>query len=1232
MQMLMPAARRAQGSPESATGTQRRLTSPDDAPSVRIRLQSSAEEVRVLGAMQVPASLHAFDFRIGFGEVRLDVSALEGGTICSLFVPETDLRPGFGGNIELDLRIGRREACVLRQQLLDLLLGAALNGTLRAEGRVSGPRSEGRARFEVPMLLALAGLPGSVRLGDGGGHAVLSLSPAELLGGGDDAASPAPSPAPPQGAAGARPELDECDLSLGTPSLLRLEVVGGGEAGQPLVLPCLQELGGARNGQECPDGSAGEGPFEARLAVEFAARLPCLLRMPYVLELPALRAQVAGGALSESARLVQVSTEPFSYKSQEDEWSRMELEDQAFEVYTDGDSGSLLDSLLSVLHVELELSSRVEGIVTWCACAWQDVKLWLTNEHGQAIASVVEGCSQQSDGAVVYGTVHGYAGKHIVQQVFDTFVLNGATSRVIATANFSYTTSLGRLQSIVLPASISRTLVDELGGSSCRRLSQLLWGFVEPLRSSRESLSSGQAWNEVGRRLSETQEPFDIGEMKNDFSKMLEQGVVSVDSVWNIGSMLFSDVEVILENFAINNILAFGIGIHSVDVKMSMNDVDGAMWLLDHYGPAFAFQFAHVVLDSDLLGDFFVDAAHKRVFPEFVVTIPSDYETLVRLYDEVVERERLCANVDVVITAFLQSPGQDAYVLEELEIGMTSVDARRFASAARPLAESQKRLMMNAEVYDEISLGGATTVGSATLVGGAVELASTYSDGGAIWSVSRVAVADSWEATFEFKVSEYCWFVCASVGGYGFAFVLQDGPSDAAANGDDDGGGYSGIDNSIGVLLYTRYNVLGFGNELYVYKNGATSSGDELATATLPEGVSDGSWQSAKVVYSAASGRMWVYVRDMEVALTTFQVDMDFADENGQAHVGFTASNPSGGGISTFVIRDLVFKGAATSVQHSRITEDGLAIGPAGSSVSFTLLSYTSCDRQRLSGGDSWLFDLVKGSEILSLAPESSVTYSIRDDGDGTYTVEFLAASAGTWTVKGTISPGATKQVERRIPGGSEELGSFTMVGSAEGVGGAVELASAVSDGGATWSVSRVAVVDNWAATFEFKVSVGEVCGWFLCTSDGGYGFAFVLQSGPSDAAASGDDGGGGYSGIDNSIGVLLYTYETWFLGNDLYVYKNGATSWGDDLATAPLPDGVRDGSWQSAKVTYSAASGRMWVYVQDMEVALATLQVDMDFADGNGMAHVGFTASNSGGGFSSFKVRNLVFETATPC
>ncbi|CAK0901003.1 unnamed protein product [Prorocentrum cordatum] len=268
MQMLMSAA-----DDEWATGTQRRLSSPDDAPSLRLQVQSSSEELRVLGDMQVPASLHAFGFRVGFGEVRLNLSAPGGGAIGSLFVPETDLRPGLGGNIQMDMRMSPSDVQVLRSQALDLLLSGELHGTLRAEGSVSplgrwGARWAGRAGLEVPLRLAAAGLAAAARPGAGGEHAVLSL--AELLRGAA-AAGPAPSPAP----AGAEPEQGGCSLSFGAPSLRGLEVVGGEELGRPVRLPCLQA---------CPDGAAPEGQFGVRLAVGLAARLPCLLQVPYVLE------------------------------------------------------------------------------------------------------------------------------------------------------------------------------------------------------------------------------------------------------------------------------------------------------------------------------------------------------------------------------------------------------------------------------------------------------------------------------------------------------------------------------------------------------------------------------------------------------------------------------------------------------------------------------------------------------------------------------------------------------------------------------------------------------------------------------------------------------------------------------------------------------------------------------------------------------------------------------------
>ncbi|CAK0901004.1 unnamed protein product [Prorocentrum cordatum] len=657
-----------------------------------------------------------------------------------------------------------------------------------------------------------------------------------------------------------------------------------------------------------------------------------------------------------------------------------------------------MDTSSSHATVSVRLPS---GLPTQLACAWQGVELQLTGRHGQALASWVDSCGNSSDGAVVYGTLHGLAGKHVVQEVMDVFVIGSAIASVNATANLSYTTSLGLTQSIVMPMSISHSFVDVLDGSSCRRLSELPRRLDEPLNASRGSLSSRQAWGETGRRL--TQELLDINEVKDNFSTILEQGTVSVESVWESAlNVLWSDVEIDLKDWAVNNIFALGLGIRSFDVRMSLADADGAspgslipMW---SYDPAPAFQFAHVVQTYD---DFLVDAAHRRVFPELVVRIDNDWETMARLYDEMVGHGRLCARLDAVATAYLQYPGQDAYVLEGLELeipklGMYGVDACGVEAVCE-------------EVVDQIiptgseSLLSFTMVNSAQAVGGAVRLASSTGDGGATWSVSKVAVVDSWAASFEFKVSNGCfstWWGCIpTTGGHGFAFVLQSGPSNVAASSNDGGGGYSGIDDSIGVLLHTYASY----SALYVYKNGRTAGGEELATAALPGGVDSGSWQSARIVYSSISGHMWVYIQDMDVALITLQIDMDFANADGQAHVGFTASNPWAEGWSTFEVQNLNFEGAATSVQHSKLAEDGLTIGTAGSTASFTVISYTSCDHHKLRGGDSWFFDLVSGAAILQ-------PLSIRDERDGTFNVTFLATSSGPWTVRGATSPLATKQ------------------------------------------------------------------------------------------------------------------------------------------------------------------------------------------------------------------------------
>jgi len=574
----------------------------------------------------------------------------------------------------------------------------------------------------------------------------------------------------------------------------------------------------------------------------------------------------------------------------------------------------------------------------------------------------------------------------------DTFVFVDATSRLDATVNMSYTTSLGHLQSIMLPASVSNSVLNELDGSSCRRLSALPSRLVEPIRASRRPRPSRQAWNETERRL--TQE-LNIGEMKNDFLKILEEGTVDIASVWNVITILFSDVDLIMKDWAVNNILAFSIGIRSFDVTISMIDVDGAR-LFWSYDPDYDFFFLNFVQTYD---DFLVDAAHKGVIPEFVVSVDNDGETMARLYDELVQHDRLCGNVDVVATAYLQSPGQDAYELEALALRIDKLELVGVDACGADVGCEET----HDQIFPSASNSGYTLTGSAQLAGEIVELASSTSDGGALWSGSRVSVGDSWAATFDFKVThgEDCFFFCWSLEGYGFAFVLQNDDGNHAAGGDDSYGGYSGIDNSIAVLFDT------LNGNLYVYKNGATGFSEE-ASVLLPDDADSGTWQSAKIVYSSVAGIMWIYVQNMDVAVTWLRIDMDFSDD-GQAYVGFTASN-RWTEASKFEIQNIVVEGAATIAQHSRIIEDGLTIGSSGSLASFTAASYTSCDRQKLSGGDSWFFDLVKGSETISVAPESSVPHDIRDDGDGTYYVRFLAAAAGTWTVNGATSSGATKQ------------------------------------------------------------------------------------------------------------------------------------------------------------------------------------------------------------------------------
>lgn len=204
---------------------------------------------------------------------------------------------------------------------------------------------------------------------------------------------------------------------------------------------------------------------------------------------------------------------------------------------------------------------------------------------------------------------------------------------------------------------------------------------------------------------------------------------------------------------------------------------------------------------------------------------------------------------------------------------------------------------------------------------------------GAAWYNIKQSVADGFETTFQFQISDL-----VGSGGDGFAFVIQNNNPTALVGA---GGslGYGGLSNSLAIEFDTLWNPGNDpnANHISVHTNGTLPNGSGSASSlgfvdTIPD-LSDGNVHTAKIAYTP--GTLEIYLNDLTTPVLTVPLDLEntLNLDNGTAYLGFTGT--TGAAVETHDILNWMFETETVT----ETTQPTIFVNPAnGNQYFFTEL------------------------------------------------------------------------------------------------------------------------------------------------------------------------------------------------------------------------------------------------------------------------------------------------------
>ncbi|NOX08026.1 MAG: tandem-95 repeat protein [Gammaproteobacteria bacterium] len=205
------------------------------------------------------------------------------------------------------------------------------------------------------------------------------------------------------------------------------------------------------------------------------------------------------------------------------------------------------------------------------------------------------------------------------------------------------------------------------------------------------------------------------------------------------------------------------------------------------------------------------------------------------------------------------------------------------------------------------------------------------------------------------------------------------------------------------------------------------------------------------------------------------------------------------------------------------------------------------------------------------------------------------------------------------------DLSAFTLNGQASTlnpVAGESVLrltATGIGGGGSVFLNQTIPLQDNsgFNASFSsfFKFRISNPAGISDSDGQGADGLVFVVQTAADSVGGLG--GGIGYSGINNSVGVEIDTYNNGGgdgnSGNHVGINTNGNLS---SIALAPYPDRFNDGDTFFAWVDYQGSSQNLEVRISadGVRPALAMVSATIDLVTTLGVsdAYIGFTSGSA--------------------
>lgn len=468
-------------------------------------------------------------------------------------------------------------------------------------------------------------------------------------------------------------------------------------------------------------------------------------------------------------------------------------------------------------------------------------------------------------------------------------------------------------------------------------------------------------------------------------------GVELGDTAWGLISGIGSSSWEATAWIAIHNIFNFTLEAHSLKLDLVLKDWDGVpdVWYLRLFDVPQPPDLSYMLVNdiSKTMTNFLVPVDEdRRVELEAGITWSSVSESMLRLYDDVFLKDRLCIHMrDAAVTLTVRGQEGEPPLTYTQEFDLDDQTLIGDYDCSVPSDCTPETHMLWSHGFNT---GQFHTVSPATISGSTARIAHEGGNKGALWTWDRQYLLSSWESRFEFRVLEETNFLGIPYPhGDGLVFVVQNVGTNAigaGCSGTESGmcHGYRGMGSSVGVMFDAYAN-----NEIAVYANGDEEA--MLSYSNDIDEIDDDDWHEARVFYHSGTKKLTVTFADKVLVADIPMETLGLSD--GYGYIGFTASTRSLAR-STISVRNWSFREVKTDVGNTQVLEEGRIRGRVGSTGTFTIVARDSCGEKQRQGGTS----------IVCVLQQNGVNYpvsNVLDEDNGEYTVTFSPSTDGTFNV-----------------------------------------------------------------------------------------------------------------------------------------------------------------------------------------------------------------------------------------